>query len=424
MTDWSVLDLALTRWIMNVRMQADSVWSLADYETMHWVVNIRCDPILPFQKYRNNYYQSIVQRTDPRFDLFYSLNEFRQLKATDPRDHLYGLCGITKSNLTPNYQLPASRVYYEFARNEVVAGNMAVLHFAGSGVLLNGWKTGTMPSWVPDWQGRSNSRTLRDILPYYSRYSAGISSESHTYKFCEKCEILYVDGIICSEILHNQTRTFGPLRANSDYCKTVYPTGIPMLQALFRTLCRDIDHHTGKRLNASTPLFYELAVGFFIDILPGTYSTTWDKESHDHVTVLRKALQLNPSATEAEVYGFLDRNFVGDTCADGETHQPQWPKYEGGDVMRTLWAKYMNVSEHAYYTLYTTCDGYLCLGPRYCKARDLLCAILGTRSLHVLRKHEDGFEYVGPCFVLGFMDGEALRGVEEGKFKIQEFNIR
>jgi hypothetical protein len=36
----------------------------------------------------------------------------------------------------------------------------------------------------------------------------------------------------------------------------------------------------------------------------------------------------------------------------------------------------------------------------------------------MLRKIDDHYEYVGPCFMLGFKDGEAFEGVEEGKVEL------
>ena len=41
----------------------------------------------------------------------------------------------------------------------------------------------------------------------------------------------------------------------------------------------------------------------------------------------------------------------------------------------------------------------------------------------VLREVGDHHILVGPCFVLGLMDGEAMKAVEEGEIGIQEFEI-
>jgi len=44
--------------------------------------------------------------------------------------------------------------------------------------------------------------------------------------------------------------------------------------------------------------------------------------------------------------------------------------------------------------------------------------------LAMMRKLEDHWEYVGPCFMLGFMDGEVLQGVEDGTLKFETIEIR
>jgi hypothetical protein len=63
-------------------------------------------------------------------------------------------------------------------------------------------------------------------------------------------------------------------------------------------------------------------------------------------------------------------------------------------------------------------------GPPGVKEGDIICVFLGCEVPLVLRKLKDHFVLVGPCFVLGFMDGEAISMMEEGKLHLETFNLR
>jgi len=68
-------------------------------------------------------------------------------------------------------------------------------------------------------------------------------------------------------------------------------------------------------------------------------------------------------------------------------------------------------------------DGYVGLAPTGAKAGDTLCILQGCSHPMLLRTVDDHEIVVGPCFVLGLMDGEAKAIIERGDSKIEVFEL-
>lgn len=76
------------------------------------------------------------------------------------------------------------------------------------------------------------------------------------------------------------------------------------------------------------------------------------------------------------------------------------------------------------YGLFHTSGGYLGMGPGGVRAGDVVCVLQDCGFPVLLRREEDShYVHVGPCFVLGFMDGEAARLVGTGELHVEEFEI-
>jgi hypothetical protein len=52
--------------------------------------------------------------------------------------------------------------------------------------------------------------------------------------------------------------------------------------------------------------------------------------------------------------------------------------------------------------------GYMGLAPQSAEEAEWICVLLGGRTPFVLRPREDRYELIGPCYVHGIMDGEAM----------------
>ena len=70
---------------------------------------------------------------------------------------------------------------------------------------------------------------------------------------------------------------------------------------------------------------------------------------------------------------------------------------------------------------FITEEGQMGLGPRLTRPGDLVCVLLGSQVPFVLRQVGDCSVVVGECYCHGVMEGEAVRGLDEGKDVLQEF---
>ena len=70
-----------------------------------------------------------------------------------------------------------------------------------------------------------------------------------------------------------------------------------------------------------------------------------------------------------------------------------------------------------------TRSGFMGIGPAAAKANDTICVLFGGQVLYVIRaKDGERHEFIGECYVHGFMDGEAVEGCDtEGGPQSQTF---
>lgn len=78
----------------------------------------------------------------------------QECRATDPRDKIFGLQGLLKNLIVPDYGKSTRDVYCEFAWKHVqVSGHLEILQYAG--VAMGNPNPFGLPSWVPDWHALS-----------------------------------------------------------------------------------------------------------------------------------------------------------------------------------------------------------------------------------------------------------------------------
>jgi hypothetical protein len=63
--------------------------------------------------------------------------------------------------------------------------------------------------------------------------------------------------------------------------------------------------------------------------------------------------------------------------------------------------------------------------PHPARVGDVICVLFWYSVSAVLRERDDcSYEFVGECYMDGFMDMEAVRMLEEGKRKVQHFELK
>jgi hypothetical protein len=118
------------------------------------------------------------------------------LQATDPRDKIYGLLGLTNSSILPDYDKPASEVFTEVAKLLISEGCMEVLAYTT--LHLQSLKVLDLPSWVPDWYLMSTGACTWLITGYDEYNACGGLEPSEPPQLQHK--ILHCSGILYDRI--------------------------------------------------------------------------------------------------------------------------------------------------------------------------------------------------------------------------------
>lgn len=209
---------------------------------------------------------------------------FQVLDATDPRDRIYALMGLSTDQIEPKYGSSVEEVYCKFAAKWVnVDRDASILAYAelnGRGARLTSTKR-QLPSWVPDWehgdvepgnkfhfgqmlQGKSS---IKELANYHA------SSQLCSWQVSNK--ILLAPGVRFDIVTSLGPQASGNNEALREYFRTYldaaardpYPTGIPLSEALFRLLLLDMDLFTRESLQSTSKTYAELAHGFAFGIM-------------------------------------------------------------------------------------------------------------------------------------------------------------
>ncbi|WAO86145.1 HET domain-containing protein [Fusarium falciforme] len=184
-------------------------------------------------------------------DWYLSVLGGRWLLATDPKDHIYGLLGVTRLPITPDYvrrrRLP---LYCDYVANWLKAWRdgdidfeeLDFITFSGSSAAQ---KDPEMPSWISNCPSASSSEGVDGRLIY-----KGSASEQVFPKDTENASVigmpLFVSGVELDIITQTEDCDYDGAFSVSNFdflqefvtMRPVYPTGISSLQAMFRILAR------------------------------------------------------------------------------------------------------------------------------------------------------------------------------------------
>jgi hypothetical protein len=188
-----------------------------------------------------------------------------QCRATDPRDKLYALLAIDRGKeipIEPNYDLSTARVYSDFVRL-VALRDSRLLLYGSNGIGAERFhdldRVSGLPSWATDFTQPRLRMILEGNFPWGAAGDLPAKASFSKDGLVLKAEGLIVDLVEAYEL--EQRNNF--LKSNFwDLCfkdeDETYPTGIPRVQAYFRTL---IFAKPGAA-NTEDEVFFQLAAGF------------------------------------------------------------------------------------------------------------------------------------------------------------------
>jgi hypothetical protein len=295
----------------------------------------------------------------------------RELNASDPRDHVYGVLGLSikfKNLLpSPDYKKTTTEVFTDLAKAFIKrTKSLAVLEHATSTTTIS-----NHPSWVPFWPSTQ-------VIWYQITTQYNASKQSETiFSFSPDGQELWVKGKEFDRVKELPLANLEAYAYSSGFdqriegyrmsCKvgfslTKYPTGESVEETLWRSLSWNVD----SKLQYPAP--------------------------EGSIHSFREWYRLLTSVNTIE---YIEKEITGRGSF-------QW-----------------SVSDSS--PLCTTASGYLAGVPYTTKVGDCIALLGGGKFPFILRPNGDHYCLVGPCYVHGIMNGEAF---PENPDELQWFHIR
>ncbi|KAI2769031.1 HET-domain-containing protein [Daldinia loculata] len=346
-------------------------------------------------------------RAGIRRSLLSVLFRYRILDATDPRDKVFGLNALIKSELSgtralqPNYNVSTTELYTAVAKE--ILEHSPDLNLLSVPRRFSGAGPCNLPSWVPDW---TNTRLTAPLgLANYS----DINELSFTASGVSKPEIVLdtdsnvlgvqghrVDRITAVgtvlRLEHLPRTNYHGIRIPKcafvldDWCRVVrvweselYITGEPIRDAFVQTLAAGSSHESAEILRAQ------------LDIL---------ERNATIVRWLRRLPRLFPDWLVDKIVYLVHAMLF----------------YDRTDQM-TLGFR-IPLSSLADRRVFRTDKGYIGLGSALTEVDDEVAVVAGAKVPLILRRKGSQWTLKGDCFLKGIMQGEAYREDETSQMWI------
>jgi hypothetical protein len=359
-------------------------------------------------------------------------------KATDPRDKIYAFLGfeeIKMLELKPDYDKPVHRVYGEFVRAYLSKERkLDILCQAGIG-----WPSFEpvldLPSWVPDFRGSVHrSPALRTFCAAKGELPAAAISED--------LRVLTARGVIYDTVrdidYHDEdqevVKTFWQDLALNQ--PGLHPTGIPYLQAYFRTVVTDNSGHgygePAFKDEESEKRFFDEATGMMWWL--GKWALDNDKVSPglmDRIKPEEAAimLEMNDYIQHFQLWSghipevitkqALLAPFLGEPGSESQIKFPEDDNMDRGSQCSAVFPERIAFSCTGR-SFFVTKKGYLGLAPRATKTDDLVCVLPGCDKPLIIRKLDSHYILIGDSYIYGMMNGEVVREMRKGCEKAQD----
>lgn len=396
--------------------------------------------------------------------------------ATDPRDRIYSLLGLARDRHLvpqPNYELDVTTIFIQLVHSFInIHKSLDIICFAHvfTPRSLDEMNTPNLPSWVPDW----NVSLAPQIVPLMASQSSNIHignfrplthldatvayaaaghapprvdfSEGFRQINCAGVFIDYVDGLgdissmttmySTTEILKgsmvqstsalNSVRSEEHFSTNSSHA---LDSARQLLEKISRCLVLDRkDRYLCHR--APQPKFADHFQAFCFE----NFSNP-DDVHLDFATWLHHNQDLLIQGRSLATLCLID------STVDFSSTEPPTDFKDTSDWESFL-SRFRDVRFRMSRRLMVTEGGNVGMAPSRARKRDVICVLSGCNIPVLLRPiaPEDGdehggigsttttttttYEFLGECFLDGYMNGEAMSEVEEGKKTIDIFSIR
>ncbi|KAK3387360.1 heterokaryon incompatibility protein-domain-containing protein [Podospora didyma] len=344
--------------------------------------------------------------------------KFRDRLATDPRDKVYSLLGLVgtadRDNIIVDYQAPVEDVFASVVRAVVLSSKSLNIICACQNAAGNNMRRSWVPDWAEPWRQSSLLTDVmnRHMMPDYAiderKYFRASGDERASVTVSEDLLTLTSRGMTLGRVVY-----LADTLSNIDSEKSV--------------------------LDSSIDLFNDVPIDFMSLVIKkyGDVSN-FDPESQENevITAWVAALHGGPySLQESRALHFHHFHKFGAS--------QQWHllarTLPSGDVKGGIDNhKQKRDLEHSIRILqighgrriFIADTGHCGLLPEHAQVGDLLCILFGCDAPVVLRPQENkdgdpGYVFVGECYALGLMYGEAIDLEERrnGEREVQDFKL-
>lgn len=333
----------------------------------------------------------------------------RELHCQDPRDKLYALVGVCEPlnrMLKVDYSAPARDVYTSFIKTQIEAdGELYMILTAGLHNSVDGEDL-DLPSWVPDLRGTAAVDTRYMGGAYLELFNAD-NNNGHDpfYAFTEDSgrSILQVQALLLETILEASPFENDDEESRIKLTKTFCLTddgefSVSKLRKFFQVTVSENAGFSGHKVDPDgthKERKERLILGFSGDLhrLHGSrpafneFLGSFNRDGLDLIS--RQSLCSDPtSKSDGDGVHFNELEYLQRTLVHRDSRDS---------------------------TMFNTNSGNIGICPQTTQSGDIVTIVRGCRVPVLLRRQEHYFRLVGPAYVSGVMQGEALSGIDCSK---------
>lgn len=371
-----------------------------------------------------------------------------QLQASEPRDVVYGLLGLSNLSIDVDYSQTVGTVFSQYVQywidklhaKDVVEEERASLGltycfvFAGSARAAHTTKeqqAEMLPSWVPKFCTSLPKSQFDPEREISVNIKAWEFSEIFGPEFAIRLDypVLGIDGFqldLVERSTELPVNSDGSLRWSTwDRIRKLissgspYVTGISPFQALIRVFQTCAFHATEPICEMAAQ---ELVVGSTFSMMPWLFPIDGSGARRRPIRLLDPDFQLpfTPADHASDLYRWIAR-----------TAFPDFPEIEGRfpdyfhNWEHIYQKKGWNPAPYANVSLIELKGGFLGLGPNTVPDNSIVCILQGCHRPVILRREGTHYTFIGTCYVLGLMNWEEVKSViQDGNLNQEAFKIR
>ncbi|GKU21760.1 unnamed protein product [Fusarium langsethiae] len=340
-------------------------------------------------KLGSEYYPDLFDRDARptcRWGLRDLLENLRPRLATDPRDKVFALLGISDvdrefwndKGMAVDYSKSLVDVFTE-ATDEIIKNDEAE------------W-----PSWVPDWRLDTGTGCAWGIGAPLKTEGNDNPNGSHVYIPTTEPRSLAVKGKVIGRVMYkNQYRHFGEIFQDNHLWEvynacmerlSAYPTGEDVETAFGLTLIGGLPFPVGLQKKETSLETYAAKYMQFYDNTQMPMGTPEEKAKREEALAETYKVGLDMSWLQEVLAAYCERRFI------------------------------------------VTDSGHMGLAHHEVLEGDVIAVVMGLKWPCVLRpkseRHDDGYEFVGDAYCHGVMNGEAMEDMISGSDKGQVFTLK